>query len=54
MSPAKLDKCVTSVKKSIKKKKTNITYINKEGERVKTNPYAICNRQKKTKGGKKR
>jgi len=45
MSPAKLDKCVTSVKKSIKKEKTRRAYINKEGKRIKTNPYAICSKK---------
>ena len=54
MSPAKIDTCVTSVKKSIKKRKIPRTYINKDNKRVKTNPYAICYaNKKKTKGGKK-
>jgi len=52
MSPAKFDKCIVSVKKSIKKGKIPSTYINKDNQRVKSNPYAICY-NKKTKGGKK-
>ena len=52
MSPAKLDKCVTAVKKSMKKGEIPRTYINKGNKRVKTNPYAICYTNKnKTKGG---
>ncbi len=53
MSPAKLDKCVTSIKKSMKKGKIPRVYVNKEGKRVKTNPYAICYAKRKIKGGKK-
>jgi len=54
MSPAKFDKCVTSVKKSMKKGKIPRNYVNKDNKRVKSNPYAICHANKnKTKGGKK-
>lgn len=52
--PKTFDKCVTSVKKLIKKEKIPRTYINKDKKRVKTNPYAICHaNKKKLKGGKK-
>ena len=53
MSPAKMDSCVKQVKKQIKTGKTKKYYINKEGKRVKSNPYAICRKfKKKKKGGK--
>lgn len=53
--PAKYDRCIKSIKKKVKKGEMRKTYINKEGKRVKTNPYAICAKakQKKAKGGKK-
>ena len=52
--PIQVEKCITSVKKSIKKGKISRTYVNKDKKRVKTNPYAICYvNKKKTKGGKK-
>ena len=52
--PKEFDKCVTSVKKAMKKGKIPRTYINKDKKRVKSNPYAICYaNKKKTKGGKK-
>ena len=47
--PKSVEKCVTAVKKLVKKGKISRTYINKDEKRVKTNPYAICYANKKNK-----
>ena len=47
--PKKLDRCVKEVKKKMKKGEIDESYVDEEGEKQQSNPYAICKAKIKNK-----
>lgn len=47
--PDKLDRCVEKVEKKIKKGEIDESYVDEEGEKQSSNPYAICKSKIKNK-----